>query len=248
MGTTHTAMTVSFTAAAGAEQVTDSGKDCLWVAFAGLFLPCLYFFISALRQSDGKRYYHTLSFLINAIASTAYLAMATGHGFVFVANRQFFYARYIDWALTTPLMLLDLAGLAGASSDTTLWLLSTDFLMIITGLIGALIGSEDSASWAFWAFGMFAFLPILYFLAVALPAPGCSAAASSIYKKAANLTIVWILCEGTQTISSDGEVIFYTILDILAKSGFGFLIVSARDGLDAALASGSDGTPMMPTA
>ena len=247
-------------APAGSEVLTDEGKTCLWVAFAGLFIPCIYFFIATMRQEDGKRYYHTLSFMINAIASTAYLAMATGYGVVYVYGkggyRTFFYARYIDWALTTPLMLLDLAGLAGASNDTTFFLVAADFLMIVTGLIGALIGSDDNACWAFWAFGMFAFLPILYFLGIGLPTSGCGPEAAAIYKKAANLTlvvwsiypVVWILAEGTGTISTDGEVIFYTVLDIIAKSGFGLLIVNSRDGLEQALGSSNDGTPMIPVA
>ena len=43
-------------------------------------------------------------------------------------------------------MLLDLVGLAGASTGTTLFILFLDFLMIIAGLISALVGSGDSAS------------------------------------------------------------------------------------------------------
>lgn len=234
-------------AAADYDQLTATGINVLWVAFGGLFAPCLYFFYAAMQQPDGKRFYHILSFLINAIASTAYMAMATGYGSVFVYGsddkyRQFFYARYIDWSLTTPLMLLDLAGLANASFDTTFFLLSTDFLMIVTGLVGALIGSTDHVSWGFWIFGMFAFIPIVYFLWVGLPAPTCDAASAALFKKAAMVTVVfwsfyplvWILAEGTSTIDSDTEVILYTILDVIAKSGFGFIICNGREALDAA--------------
>merc|ERR1719230_2522800 len=44
------------------------------------------------------------------------LAMPTGHG-VYIREfdgREFFYARYVDWAFTTPLQLLDICGFAGA--------------------------------------------------------------------------------------------------------------------------------------
>ena len=57
--------------------------------------------------------------------------------------REFYYARYVDWAFTTPLMLLEVAGIAGASWDVLLWLLGTDFVMIIAGLIGAFISTEE---------------------------------------------------------------------------------------------------------
>merc|ERR1712153_85029 len=109
--------------------------------------------------------------------------------------------------------------------------------------IGGLIGSNDIACWGFWCFGMLAFLPIVYFLAFALPAQGCPEASAAIYKKASLLTVVfwsaypvvWVLAEGTSTINSDTEIILYTILDIVAKSVFGILIISSRDGLEGAM-------------
>jgi bacteriorhodopsin len=238
---------IELKAPAGAEQNGHQSDICLWVAFVGLFIPALYMGFSSFQQPDGKRYFHIISFLINAIASIAYLAMANGFGSVYVFGsngtyRQFWYARYIDWSLTTPLQLLDLAGLGGASMDTTLWLLATDFLMIISGLIGGLIGSQDNACWGFFVFGMMAYIPIIYSLMFGLPVEGTDPAAVAVYKKAAGLTsffwtmypVVWILAEGTSTITSDQETILYTFLDIIAKSVFGIIIVCARDGISAA--------------
>ena len=46
------------------------------------------------------------------MAFLSYYAMATGYGWTTVSvgssdmARQFFYARYIDWAVTTPLLLV----------------------------------------------------------------------------------------------------------------------------------------------
>jgi bacteriorhodopsin len=243
------AKSIELAAPAGStvETISNQGDVCLWVAFVGMFVPALYMGFASFTQPDGKRYFHIVSFLINAIASIAYLVMANGYGNVYVrgtggAYRQFFYARYIDWSLTTPLQLLDLAGLGGASFDTTLWLLATDFLMIIAGLIGGLIGSGDQACWGFFVFGMMAYVPIVYSLMFGLPVEGTDAAAVAVYKKAAYLTcffwtmypVVWILAEGTSTITSDQECILYTILDIIAKSVFGIIICCARDGIAAA--------------
>jgi len=218
------------------------------IAFAGLFLPTLYMFGSAFSMGDGKRYFHVISALICAIASMAYLVMATGNGALYIMGkgevyRQFLFARYIDWAFTTPLQLLDLAGLGGASYETTFALLSLDALMIVSGLIGALIGGHSGWCWAFWGFGMLCFLPIVWILGYQLPDSSVTGAQGDIYGKVAKLTIVfwsaypvvWCLAEGTSGISSDTETILYTFLDIVAKSVFGLLIVSARDGLDDAL-------------
>merc|ERR1719261_330808 len=123
--------------------------------------PAAYFWQQTMAQEDGKRKYHIVTFGITAIASLAYLTMATGHG-VYIRpfdGREFFYARYIDWAFTTPLQLLDIYGFAGASNDQTLWLLGVDFLMIIAGLIGAFL--EGQEKYYFWLFGMCMFMPIL---------------------------------------------------------------------------------------
>ena len=49
--------------------------------------------------------------IVCLIAACAYVAMATGQGAVLIENvgRNFYFARYIDWAFTTPLLLLTLA-------------------------------------------------------------------------------------------------------------------------------------------
>lgn len=232
----------------GATAIGSLGHTFLWIAFVGLFLPALYMFNQAMGQQDGRRYFHYVSALICFIASVAYLVMATGNGSLYVYGhdatyRQFLFARYIDWVFTTPLQLLDLAGLAGASSETTFILITLDVLMIISGLIGALVGGYHSSCWAFWAFGMLFFLPIIYILGSQLPHSSASSSAAAIYNTVSKLTIVswsayplvWILAEGTGIISADVECILYTFLDIVAKSVFGLLICGARDGLDGAL-------------
>ena len=47
--------------------------------------------------------------------------------------------RAADWAITTPLLLLDILLLAGLSIGDTLWILFADIAMIVTGLFGALL-------------------------------------------------------------------------------------------------------------
>merc|ERR1712054_164010 len=191
------------------------GKKLLWVAFLGLAVPTAYF------------WQHT---------------MATGHG-VYIRpfdGREFFYARYVDWAFTTPLQLLDICGFAGASGDQTMWLLGVDFLMIIAGLIGAFL--EGQEKYYFWLFGMCMFMPILSALLGGLKASAAtkSAAVQGVFNKIAPLTaiswaaypVVWLAAEGSGKITADQEAMAYTILDIIAKSVFGFIIVSARDACD----------------
>jgi bacteriorhodopsin len=48
----------------------------------------------------------------------AYFAMLSGQGWTAIAGcRQFFYARYADWLVTTPLIIILLGLVAGAGYD-----------------------------------------------------------------------------------------------------------------------------------
>lgn len=69
-----------------------------------------------------------------------------------------YWARYVDWSVTTPLLLLDLALLAGLSGGHIFIAVVADIIMILTGLFAA-FGSEDTPQkWGWYAIaciGMF---------------------------------------------------------------------------------------------
>jgi len=112
---------------------------------------------------QSKRIYHIITTLITIIAALSYFAMATGTGFrlnfivlherhlhgipdtLKTVIRQVFWARYVDWTLTTPLILLDLFLLAGMSGANILVAVVADLIMCLTGLFAA-FGHKDSGS------------------------------------------------------------------------------------------------------
>jgi bacteriorhodopsin len=57
-----------------------------------------------------------------------------------------FYARYVDWLFTTPLLLLDLALLAGLNGADITNVIIADVIMILTGLFAA-FGVTERAKW-----------------------------------------------------------------------------------------------------
>jgi len=261
----------------------------LWVAFALLFLPSLFFLCRAFEVFDLQTNQtpaqiaeiislpRIIAGVVCLIASLAYLTMATGHGYVVKCNgRQFYYARYVDWAITTPLMLWDLVTFGTANSTSTsgsvnltrVFLVVMDVFMIVAGLIGELI--DGGERWAFFGFSMLAFIPIMWFLCKLENDDGvcCGAAANltpegKLFQRILMITIitwsiypiVWILAttggtsasvgapvayaaaeggyralaEGGFTavgiISVDAECWIYTVLDVIAKSVFGGVIV-----------------------
>lgn len=62
--------------------------------------------------------------------------------------REIYWARYVDWSLTTPLLLLDLAFLAGMNGADILVTIVADVIMVLTGLFAA-YGKNDTQKWGY---------------------------------------------------------------------------------------------------
>jgi bacteriorhodopsin len=120
--------------------------------------------------------FHILISLVNTISFLAYFAMATGDGIVWVhlnphehwptavprdVFREVYWARYVNWILTTPLVLICLALLAGMSGANLLVAVSADVIMFVTGLTSALVGSHGRR-WAWYTISCIAYLTVLY--------------------------------------------------------------------------------------
>jgi bacteriorhodopsin len=164
----------------------------------------------------------------------------TGHGYTIVNGRVFHYARFIDWLVTTPLLLLDLGALAGISTEESLALVFLDVLMVLSGMAGGF--SEGKASLWMWVLGCIFFLPIVYDLAFTfrVKAKVAGVAASRCYDKLVVLTIllwtaypvVFYLGEYDGSISTTAEIGAYMVLDVLAKCVFGTVLLTSRQSLE----------------
>ena len=81
-------------------------------------------------------------------------------------KREIYWARYVDWSVTTPLLLLDLCLLAGLSGANILVAIVADIIMILTGMFGAFGQGNDSQKWGWYAWGCIAYLVVVYQLAI----------------------------------------------------------------------------------
>jgi len=192
------------------------------------------------------RVFHYITASVTMVAAIAYFSMGSHLGWTPIdvefsrndpevrgINREIYYVRYIDWVITTPLLLLDLLLTAGMPWPTTLFVVLVDEVMIITGLVGALVSS--SYKWGYFAFGCAALVYILYVLVweARKHAYGVSSDAGKAFMICGSLTaflwtlypIAWGVCEGGNIISVDSEGVFYGILDVLAKPVFGALLI-----------------------
>ena len=227
----------------------------LWLGTVGMLLGMLYFIARGWGETDRRRQeFYIVTIFITAIAFVNYLAMALGFGLTTIQLGgeavPIYWARYTDWLFTTPLLLLDLALLAGASRNTIYSLVGLDVLMIGTGAIATLSTSAaflgpvgNRLIW--WGVSTGLLVVLLYFLygELADEARKLSADAQSTFNTLRNLIVFvwlvypvwWILgTEGLGVVSLNIETAGFMVLDLVAKVGFGIILLSSREVLDAA--------------
>ncbi|TKA53312.1 hypothetical protein B0A53_04330 [Rhodotorula sp. CCFEE 5036] len=230
--------------------LTTHGSDWLWAVFSVMALSAIVLLVLGhTTRPVGERAFHELAAALCATASIAYFAMASDLGATPVQvewvrgaadggypipYRQVWYARYIDWTITTPMLLLELLLTTGLPLSQLFIIIFMDLVMIETGLIGSLVG--------FFAFGCAALIFIWYMLLV--PARASAARLGTGFSRAyltstSILSFLWLLypiawglCEGGNVISVDSEMVFYGVLDILAKPVFSFVHILAISQLD----------------
>jgi len=148
--------------------------------------------------------------------------------------KQIFWARYVDWALTTPLLLLALGLLAGLPWLDLITAVVAGEAMVITGLVAG-FSRESPVKWGWYTFSWIFLLYVLYTLLWS------GRQSARLQKKEISglftglsifIAILWIaypvvfaLTNTTRIVKPSVEAIAYAVLDILAKSVFGLWLV-----------------------
>jgi len=235
--------------------ITSHGSSLYFAICAVMGVSGFAFLVLAHRKKRSERVFHYMTAAVVFVACIAYFTMGSNLGFTPIEvefrrsdpvvsgrYREIFYVRYIDWFITTPLLLLDLLLTAGMPWSTLLWVIVVDWIMIVTGLVGALVVS--SYKWGYFAFGCFALVYIVYQLVweSRLHAKLFGRDVERAFLMCGSLTsflwilypVAWGLCEGGNVIAPDSEAIFYGILDFLAKPVFGALLIWGHRNIDPA--------------
>jgi bacteriorhodopsin len=216
----------------------------LWIGTFGMTLGAVAFLVMGLRDSAGspdKEKFYVVTLFIPIIAAASYLAMANGQGVVEVDGRTVYWARYADWLITTPLLLLDLALLARMRLSLIAGLILADVFMIVTGVIASL--SSGNLRFLWWTVSTGAFVAILAILLPQMSVVGKErpAEVAGLFRTLTLLTIVlwtaypivWLLgTEGFGIIGLNVEVLVFMVLDLSAKVGFGFILLGSRGALE----------------
>lgn len=218
----------------------------LWIGFISMTVGAIFFGISASRnRSERWKILLTLNFFITAIAAVLYLAMVMGQGKGLFYGKETFWIRYVTWFLSTPLLLLVLTHLGRNCRSTVGALLGANAAMIATGFVATISPAPISYVWYLVSCGFY--LGVAYLLLMNYRMESQQNNPGKVGKDAFNrlLTvhlvlwtcypIVWILAiTGFGLLSSGVETMFYTVLDVVAKVGFGLLSVNTLQKLDAA--------------
>ncbi len=208
-----------------------------WIAAACMaFGSVAFLWLGASAREEEKPSY-MVSFFVTLIAGTMYLCLAIGQGATTVEDRPVFYARYVTWTLTTPLLLWSLCTAGLGKNIKQYWplvfgLIASDVYMILTGALSEL--SEAPQKYIWYGVSSVGFVAILVLIwgplreAVTRSAPErlglWNRLALSLSVLWIGYPLVWLIGPpGLALISPVALNALFVTLDVLAKVGWGFL-------------------------
>ena len=216
-------------------------QSWLWIGCIGMLVGMVLLYLPLFNNRKAREEAELAShFYVPLFAFTSYLAMALGAGkLITEGGRVFYYARYVDWSITTPLLLWSLvySGLQGTNFKRPALiagLLGADVYMIVTGFIA---GRTDNMTlkFSFYITSCISFL-FIYLLLFGpfkkITATGPHAEAYA--KKSVVLAVLWFAYpvvfilgqEGIKSFSAGFDAACYTILDLVTKVVYGLWAVS----------------------
>ena len=198
------------------------------------------------RRTPHEEAHTALHGVVPFIAACAYFAMAVGQGQFSLpiagaggVARDFYYARYIDWLFTTPLLLVALSMTAVHAMPrrhgTVAAMLVADVMMIVTAfLFGVSVSPE--LKWTWFIISCAAFLPVYWVIWRPLDEEA-RIERDDVRKawrtEATMLSVLWftypvillISTDGLGLVGSTASVALIAIVDLLTKPVFGFVAI-----------------------
>lgn len=160
------------------QELHATGHRTLWVVTVLMGISSLVFYTLAARAPLSKRIFHVLSAFVTTISFITYMALATGQGFNLAGSpvhnkhkhvpdtedqiyRTVFWLRYVNWALSTPLILTNFALISGLPGANLVSAIAANWVMLAAGLFGSYDG-HTRARWAWLTISCLSYLVILH--------------------------------------------------------------------------------------
>ncbi|MBD2103963.1 bacteriorhodopsin [Leptolyngbya sp. FACHB-261] len=222
-----------------------------WIYVISMMIGAFYFMSLGNNPRGVPKSEYLVATFIPIWSGLAYMAMALGQGKVEIAGQITHYARYIDWIVTTPLLLLSLSWTAMyfIAKDWTLIaaLMATQTIVVVTGLIADLSGNGE-ARFLWYTCGVVAFLVILWGIWIPLRAKtrGQGVELSRLYNRLStyftvlwvSYPIVWLIGpSGLNWVNQTIETLLFCVLPFFSKVGFSYLDLNGLRRLSRAKAN-----------
>jgi sensory rhodopsin len=185
--------------------------------------------------------------IIPGFAGLSYVAMALGIGTVTVGSSEIVLPRYIDWLVTTPLLVGYVGYIAGAPKKWIAGVMAADGLMIVTGGIATVLAAPWK--WVFFSVSGVFHLSLFYVLYVVFPKyVEAQSQRRGLFQLLQNhvgllwlaYPLVWAVgASGLGYASAAGVSLIVAYLDVVAKVPYVYFVWNRRYSFDAdATASG----------
>ena len=213
----------------------------LWIYVAAMAAGAL-IIIAWSRDPKGVPHYeYAAAAFIPIWSGLAYMASALDQGILLVDGREVYLTRYIDWLVTTPLLLATLAWTAmfTVKKHTSLivTIMGADVIMILSGLFADLT-TDDGIKWLWYSIGCVCLLVIFYVAWGPLRRIAYSQGdevGSTYVRVATFLSVLWVGYPVVWALGPSGlglldrttDVALFVILPILSKVGFSLYDLSS---------------------
>jgi sensory rhodopsin len=217
------------------------------VTFLGMASASVYFFVERDSLSAEFRSNATIAGIYTAIAAFIYYKMHLVVGLdgnpESLANFPTEF-RYIDWLVTTPLMLIKFGALLQISDDKKgiVWVMVVaDIIMIVTGYFGEYLLNRNGATfevWALFALGCLAWLFLIFILYSSLTEfsrDKVTPVRDAFSKMRLFIALGWAIYPLGYMVAcfSDGigpkiaRELIYNVADLINKVGLGIVVITA---------------------
>jgi sensory rhodopsin len=179
--------------------------------------------------------------VIPGFAAFSYLLMAFGIGNVVVEGYALPIPRYVDWLVTTPVLVGYVGYVAGADRRAIGAVAGADMLMILLGLGASLTATP--LRWVLFALSAGCHLALLYVLYGVFPGTAAEQSLArrqlfGVLKNHVGLLwlaypLVWLAGPaGLGYVSALGIALVITYLDVVAKTPYVYFVWAYRRGFD----------------
>lgn len=235
--------------------ITGVGHRTLWVVTVLMGVSSLVFYFLTARAPLSKRLFHTLISIITTVSFIVYLALATGQGYTWkvdiikhsnkhvpdthtILERQVQWLRYVNWGLTSPMNLINLALLSGLPGGHLLAAIAADLVMYSGGIFATFAG-HTARRWVWFAISAIAYLVTVHHSAFhgQRAANNKNSQTRKFFGSLVGFSFVVkalypiAIAAGPLALklNPNAETIIFAVYDVLAQGIFGYWLLFAYD-------------------